>query len=414
MKNMYRKATWPLLLFFWLACQDQVASKGSFADASSATSKGRYAYDLAFLKRYTSGLVELRGENGLSRVLLSADYQGRVMTSSAEGDSGQSFGWINYDLISSGKKKPHFNPVGGEERFWLGPEGGQFSLYFNPGDSFNLQHWQVPGLIDTALFEVSQMDSSQASFSKKASIVNYSGTQFEITITRKIRLLTKASIEEKLQYSIPPQVQFVGFESDNQLTNSGPKAWAKEGGLISIWLLGMMTPSDQTKVVIPFHPRPDAGNWITSNYFGAIPSNRLWVKDSVLYFRCDGKSRGKIGISARIAKPVAGSFDFSRNVLTLIFPEVHPSGLYVNSKWEMQQKPYSGDVINSYNDGPLADGSQLGPFYEVESSSQALALAPGHSQQYLQTTCHLQGDYLQLSALAKKILGVDLAEVKQW
>ena len=36
------------------------------------------------------------------------------------------------------------NVFGGEDRFWLGPEGGQFALYFKPGDPFDLDHWQVP------------------------------------------------------------------------------------------------------------------------------------------------------------------------------------------------------------------------------------------------------------------------------
>ena len=49
---------------------------------------------------------------------------------------------------------------------------------------------------------------------------------------------------------------------------------------------------------------------------------------------------------------------------------------YVNSKWEIQQQPYAGDVANSYNDGPPAPGAKpLGPFYELESSSPAAASA---------------------------------------
>ena len=48
----------------------------------------------------------------------------------------------------------------------------------------------------------------------------------------------------------------------------------------------------------------------------------------------------------------------------------------------MQKEPYKGDVINSYNDGPLADGTQMGPFYEVESSSPALALKKGETGEY--------------------------------
>ena len=98
---------------------------------------------MAFLKKYTRKIVELSGNDGRSKVLLSADYQGRVMTSTASGDTGLSFGWLNHALISSGKKRKSFNPVGGEERFWLGPEGGQYSIYFKQGDSFTINNWQA-------------------------------------------------------------------------------------------------------------------------------------------------------------------------------------------------------------------------------------------------------------------------------
>src|SRR6185437_3034151 len=151
--------------------------------------KGSYGYDIAFLKKYSSGLVELQNEN--MKVLLSADYQGRVMTSTAAGDSGSSFGWINYGLISSGEKKKQFNPVGGEERFWMGPEGGQYSIYFKGGDSFSIANWQVPGIIDTVPYDVVQADNSHAVFSKTARLTNYSGTTFNIAIQRSVNMLGK-------------------------------------------------------------------------------------------------------------------------------------------------------------------------------------------------------------------------------
>jgi hypothetical protein len=121
-----------------------------------------------------------------------------------------------------------------------------------------------------------------------------------------------------------------------------------------------------------------------------------------------------LGISPAIAKPVAGSYDFEKNVLTILIPEVHNGEMYVNSKWEIQKEPYKGDVINSYNDGPLEDGTQLGPFYEVESSSPAKELKPGDTEEYHQLTCHFQGDYSALKDLAKKLLFIDLDEVKNW
>ena len=79
----------------------------------------------------------------------------------------------------------------------------------------------------------------------------------------------------------------------------------------------------------------------------------------------------------------------------------------------MQKQPYKGDVINSYNDGPLENGEQMGPFYEIESSSPALELKKGAASTYSQVTAHFQGDYESLRTLALKLLQVDLNTIKK-
>jgi len=404
---------WLGLLLLAAACNTPADKEAATAVTTTAHSKGTYGYDAQFLKQHTGKVLELISDDSSGKVLLSADYQGRVMTSTATGDSGASFGWLNYDLISAPEKKKQFNPVGGEERFWMGPEGGQYSIYFKGGDSFNINHWQVPSFIDTIAYDIKQSDQSSATFTKRTSVTNFSGTKFDLAIERKVSLLSKAQASSALNISVPEAVHFVGFTTENHVTNTGSNDWAKETGLLSIWLLGMFTPSAETVVIIPFHPIPNARSFITDNYFGEIPKERLQVKDSVLYFTCDGKLRSKIGLSPLIAKPMAASFDFKNNVLTVVVPEVHKDAAYVNSKWELQKEPYKGDVINSYNDGPLADGTQMGPFYEVESSSPALALKKGETGSYKETTCHFQGDYNALKKAAKQLLGVDLDQLKK-
>jgi hypothetical protein len=400
-----------LLALFCITCNNN-SEQQTKADSFTNT-KGSYAYDAEFLKKHSQKIIELRNEEGNAKVLLSADYQGRVMTSTAMGDSGTSYGWINYGLISSGEKKKQFNPVGGEERFWMGPEGGQYSIYFKAGDSFNIAHWQVPAIIDTVGYDLKEADKSHAVFTKSTSLTNYSGTRFDITIERKISLLDKAQVSEKIKTEIPDNIHLVGYQTDNTIINSGNAEWKKENGLLSVWLLGMFTPTPQTVVIIPFHPQQDARSFITDNYFGEIPADRLQVKDSVLFFTCDGKHRSKIGLSPLIAKPIAASFDFKNNVLTLVIPSIDKQGMYVNSKWEIQKDPFKGDVINSYNDGPLQDGSQLGPFYEIESSSSATEMKKGEKLEYSQVTCHLQGDYNSLRQLARQLLSVDPDEIKR-
>ena len=114
-----------------------------------------FGEDTAFLKEYTE-LIVLSDRQGVGKVALAPAWQGRVMTSTAGGDTGPSFGWINRELIASKKILPHINVFGGEDRFWLGPEGGQFSIFFAKGAKFELADWQTPAVIDTLPFKVVQ------------------------------------------------------------------------------------------------------------------------------------------------------------------------------------------------------------------------------------------------------------------
>lgn len=412
MKFVISRSLFFSTVVFFMACNNASDKQTPAADSLTLV-KGTYAYDADFLKKHTKAVVELTSADGNAKVLLSADYQGRVMTSTATGDSGASYGWLKYDLIAATEKSKQFNPVGGEERFWMGPEGGQYSIYFKAKDSFAFANWQVPAIIDTIAYDIVSSDKSHAVFAKKATVVNYSGTQFDLEIERKINLLDKGLTEAKIKTTVPAGIKFAAYETENTIKNAGAVDWSGDKGLLSIWLLGMFTPSPKTVVIIPFYPSAKSRSLITDNYFGAIPAERLQVKDSILYFTCDGKYRSKIGLSPLVAKPIAGSFDFEKNILTVVIPQVDKNASYVNSKWEIQKEPYKGDVINSYNDGPLADGSQMGPFYEIESSSPALQLKKGETGSYKQTTCHFEGDYNSLKQLAQQLLGVNLDEIKK-
>ena len=66
------------------------------------------------------------------------------MTSTADGPGGASFGYIHRPVIAERSRQPHMTVLGGEDRFWLGPEGGQYALYFRPGTAFETANWQVP------------------------------------------------------------------------------------------------------------------------------------------------------------------------------------------------------------------------------------------------------------------------------
>jgi hypothetical protein len=366
-----------------------------------------YGDDLRFLQDHDKSTLELKSQDGIARAIVSPRYQGRVMTTTSAGLEGTSYGWINYDLISSGIVKKQFNPVGGEERFWLGPEGSQFSLYFAPNDSFNIENWQVPAPIDTAAWQVMAYTGSSATFGSHGQLTNHSGSLFDVAMLRTVDLLEPGAIAEAIGATIPSGLMAVGYRTINSITNMGTSPWTYDKGLISIWLLGMLTPSDNVTAIFPLPDGVDLGN-ITTDYFGEIPSSRLTIVGGVLLFKCDGKYRSKIGLPPGIASPRIGSYDAGRQILTIVSLQVNNQGDYVDSKWRVDYDPYKGDALNAYNDGPLADGSQLGPFYELESSSPVFPLKPGEMQEHTQITCHFEGDFEALNALAKDILGFDL------
>src|SRR5262249_30323811 len=93
---------------------------------------GTFRSDLAFLMAHTE-IVLLTSMDGRSQVAVAPGYQGRVMTSTADGVEGTSFGYVHRAGVSAGVRQPHMTVMGGEDRFWLGPEGGQYALYFPPG-----------------------------------------------------------------------------------------------------------------------------------------------------------------------------------------------------------------------------------------------------------------------------------------
>ena len=154
---------------------------------------GPFASDVAFLRQHTQLLV-LADPSGAAQVALAPAYQGRVMTSTTGGSDEPSFGWIGRAAIAAGERQPHMNVFGGEDRFWLGPEGGQYALYFKPSDPFDLDHWQVPESLDWGAWDVASQSATAVRFRKRMTLLNYSGTSLEIDVDRTVRLLTGADI----------------------------------------------------------------------------------------------------------------------------------------------------------------------------------------------------------------------------
>ena len=395
-----------------VSCSDRGKKETQKSDSMATDTVKQYGYNRDLLKKYV-GVIELK--NDRSAVALIPAWQGRVMTSTAEGDRGFSFGWINRELIKAGKILPHINAFGGEERLWLGPEGGQFSIFFKKGTSFVYDNWQTPAFLDTSPFDVVSQTDSSALFACEVETENYSGTQLKFRLEREVTLLREKEIKKQIGIDVTG-LNNVAYKSNNKIFNKGSDEWIRESGLLSIWMLGMFNPSPSVVIVIPFRQGDEKllGPPVNDNYFGKISAERLKVAGNHIFFRADGKSRGKIGLPPLRATGIMGSFDSENNILTLLICRL-PEGKneYVNSSWQIQDNPFSGDALNSYNDGPLEDGSQMGPFYELETSSPAAALKPGESLTHLQYTIHLTGDKNLLNQVALKALGVSLDEIEK-
>ncbi len=384
------------------------------AAAPAPASEPGFDADVAFLRRHTA--VVVLGAAPGARVAVVPAWQGRVATSTIGGPAAPSHGWINRELVASGRLQPHMNAFGGEDRIWLGPEGGQYSIFFKKGDRFDLEHWQTPPLVDSEPWAVAERGERHVAFRRAGRLVNYSGTSFDLRLERRVRLLARVDAERAFAAALPASLQLVAFESENVLANTGSSPWTKASGLLSIWILGMFQPSPRTTVVIPCRAGPEAelGPAVNDAYFGKVPGDRLVVRDGVVFFKGDGERRSKIGLSASRATAILGSWDESRGLLTLV-SYTRPAQVadYVNSMWEIQREPYRGDVVNSYNDGPPAPGAKpLGPFYELETSSPAVELAPGASLTHVHRTLHVQGGRAELDTLARRLLGVSLDAIE--
>ena len=390
----------------------------SFASGSAQQENGNsFGEVVSFVNQHSKLLVLSDDRSGASIAVWPA-MQGRVLTSSATGSGGQSFGWFNRELIASDKVQQHINAVGGEDRIWVGPEGGQFSVFFAPGALFDLDHWYTPTPLDTEPFNIVNQTKTSVLFRRVFSLTNYSGTKFEVQIDREVRLLSDAEIWHDLQVSAVSGVRVVGYESENKLTNLSKTSWSMETGLLSLWVLGQFRATPQTTIVLPIREGSpaDLGIPVTTDYFGTVPEDRIAVKPNVVFLKADSNYRSKLGLSPQRAQGIVGSYDAQNHVLTIVqYSQPSEPAYYVNSAWKIQKDPYRGDVANCYNDGPPSPGKpQLGHFYELESSSPAKILKSHETVEHTQRTIHLVGTDQQLDAISRATLGVGLDEVRNF
>ena len=372
--------------------------------SSNTSIMGTYAYDIAFLNGEGIETVELISQDGLSRIATVPAWQGRVATSTSRGGDGDSYGWLNHAFIAAGETSPQFNNYGGEERFWLGPEGGEGSWFFAPGAEQIFPHWVVPAPFDTDSFQVTDRTQGSVTYLGEAKLRNARNLLRSIRMQRKVTLLEKEALE-RLIGPVPDGVSLVAYSSNNAITNDGDFAWNEESGMPSVWMLGMFSPSETTTVFIPYNPEGE-GPLVKDDYFGPMPEGRLRTDKGFILFTIDGKYRSKIGLSAGRSLGLIGAFDPVKGLLTILKTDLPaPGERYVNSQWGKQEDAFGGDALNAYNDGPTEDGTLMGPFFEMESSSPAAALSPGQTLVHSQTTIHIAGPNDLLKQVIVQVFG---------
>jgi hypothetical protein len=386
------------------------SARDSTAAASSDTTAaaGTFGYDLQFLYK-RDNIIVLR--DGNAAVIVSPKYEAKVFTSTADGDKGPSFGWVHYKAFD-GPLDLHMNAYGGEDRLWLGPEGGRFSLFFPPGAKMEFANWKTPAAFDTEAWTVDNRSDTSVTLHKDMLLTNYAGTRLNLTVNRRITILSPAAIDSMLGLTPNSAVRVVGYQTTNILTNTGARPWTEVTGMPCMWMLDMFPPSPGVAIIVPYKVG-DGSKPATTDYFGEIPADRIQFSGGILRFKADGKMRGKLGIHPARAMDVAGSYDSVRHILTIIKFDVDPGARYLNQEWNTTKPPFSGDAVNAYNDGPLADGSQMGPFYELESVSPAAFLASGQSKVHRHAVYHFEGSEEGLEMICKKVLGVSLSVTKK-
>jgi hypothetical protein len=93
-----------------------------------------------------------------------------------------------------------------------------------------------------------------------------------------------------------------------------------------------------------------------------------------------------------VPKPWRAVTTRKHKVLTITLYDVDSKATYLNQEWRTDKPPFLGDAVNAYNDGPLATGGQMGPFYEIESVSPAAFLKPGEKLTHNHSVFHFTGN----------------------
>ncbi|MDR1937650.1 MAG: hypothetical protein LBQ73_04010 [Tannerellaceae bacterium] len=377
--------------------------------------KGTFGYDLQYLSGKDESLVVLTSDDGQAQLIVSPKYQAKVFTSTVDGLDGKSLGYLNYKVLDSNELFEHMNGYGGENRLWIGPEGGRYSIFFKPGVKQIYDHWFTPKPLDTEPWAAFSPEKRTVVIEKEMWVDNYLGSRFHMKLGRKIRLCESSEIKSMLGIIPHEKVKTLAYATENSLTNLNDFAWTKDTGTVCIWMLDMFNTEPGSFSIVPYTTGDEQtlGVVATTDYFGAIPADRY--KDNgngLVFLKTDGKFRSKIGLNVKRTKAIAANYSPASGQLIVVTFDVDRNAPYLNQEWDPGKDPLVGDALNAYNDGPLDDGSIMGPFLELESGSPAALLSPNKSLHHNHNVFHFVGDDAGLTPITELLFGVPVKELK--
>ena len=168
---------------------------------SPPPSSKTFEEDVAFLSQHAPVKVLSAASGG--RIAVSGQYQARIMTS-AVGAGKASLGFINRQFIEAGRTGTAFDNYGGEDRFWLGPEGGQYGLYFPASKPFSFEFWQTPHALQEGAWQAREESPTSITYVHAFSVVNYEQRVFKVEVERKLSLLSAEQASKQLGVALPP------------------------------------------------------------------------------------------------------------------------------------------------------------------------------------------------------------------
>lgn len=356
----------------------------------------------------TAGVKSYRLSNrGTSGAIVTPKLAGRVMATSFRGDDDLINGFVDADAFRHGMRD-FWDNWGGEERYWLSPEGGQFGLMFQ-GRQNCFENYTVQPGINNQEYEIVEQSKNGNSLTMQAEfeLTNAKGTKFAVRSTRRISLLDNCPYAN----GAGATVESVGFESSSTIENVGSEPWTKSSGALAHWHLGQFPVGDRTVVVVPFRKGENADPPVREDYFrdfcigGKMPADRYLIWDGFVLLKADGKCRTKIGQNRSRATGLIGSYNLDSGHLVLMNYDYYPNLDYAASYWYDQPQPYNGDCISAAIEGPeIADGPP-GRCYELESLSPAMFLSPRQSFTFRTRTMHMRGPHPEMDRICEQHLG---------